>query len=329
MLDVRRREVLTLLGGAAASWPLAAGAQPATMPVIGFLHPTSLESFAENLRGFRQGLKETGYVEGENVAFEFRWADAQLDRLPELAADLVRRRVAVIVTASPPAAFAAKEASATIPIVFGMAQDPVKLGLVASLARPGGNLTGINFLLTELAAKRLELLREMVPAAKRLAVMVNPAQAINTESTLQEVQAAAQAMGLQIRVLNVSTNREIDAAFASFEHERPDALFIGSGSLFNGRRVQLTQWAAHHRIPAIAGREFVEAGGLMSYGSNSTDAYRQSGAYVGRILKGAKPADLPVVQSTKFELGINAQTARMLGLTVPDKLLALADEVIE
>ena len=301
------------------------------MPVIGFLHPTSLEAFAENLRGFRQGLKETGYVEGENVAFEFRWADGQLDRLPELAADLVRRRVVVIATASPPAAFAAKEASATtIPIVFGMAQDPVKLGLVASLARPGGNLTGINFLLTELAAKRLELLHEMVPAAKRLAVLVNSAQAINTERTLQEVQTGAQAMGLEIRVLSVGTNREIDAAFAGFEHKRPDALFVGSGTLFTGRRVQLTQWAAHHRIPAsYAGREYVEAGGLMSYGSNTTDAFRQSGIYVGRILKGAKPADLPVVQATKFELVINAQTARMLDLTVPDKLLVAADEVIE
>ena len=324
-----RREFISLLGGAAA-WPLAARAQQAAMPVIGFLHPTSPEAFAQNLRGFRQGLKETGYVEGENVAFEFRWADGQLDRLPELAADLVRRRVAVIVTASPPAAFAAKEASATIPIVFGMAQDPVKLGLVASLARPGGNLTGINFLLTELAAKRLELLREMVPAAKRLAVLVNPAQATNTESTLQEVQAGAQAMGLQIRVINVGTTSEIDAAFAGFEHERPDALFVGSGTLFFGRRVQLTQWAAHHRMPAsYAGREYVEAGGLMSYGSNTTDALRQSGAYVGRILRGVKPADLPVVQSSKFELIINAQTARILGLEVPPRLLARADEVIE
>jgi len=303
MFDMKRREFIALLGGAAATWPLAARAQQSAMPVIGVLHPTSLEAFAENLRGFRQGLKETGYVEGENVAFEFRWANGQLDRLPELAADLVRRRVAVIATASPPAAFAAKEATATIPIVFGMAQDPVKLGLVASLARPGGNLTGINFLLTEVAAKRLELLREMVPAAKRLAVLVNPAQATNTESTLQEVRAGAGAMGLQIRVLNVGTNREIDAAFADFEHERPDALFVGSGTLFTGRRVQLTQWAAHHRMPAsYSGREYVEAGGLMSYGSNTTEAYRQAGAYVGRILKGAKPADLPVVQSSKFEL---------------------------
>ena len=220
---MRRRAFITLLGGAAV-WPLAARAQQSGKPVIGVLHPVSLEAFAENLRGFRQGLKETGYVEGENVAFEFRWANGQVDRLPELAADLVRRRVAVIATASPPAAFAAKKATATIPIVFGMAQDPVKLGLVASLARPSGNLTGINFLLTELAAKRLELLCAMVPTAKRLAVLVNPAQATNTESTLQEVQAGAQAMGLQIRVLNVGTNREIDAAFASFEHERPDAL---------------------------------------------------------------------------------------------------------
>jgi putative ABC transport system substrate-binding protein len=327
---MRRRAFITLLGGAAAACPLAARAQQAAIPVVGFLQPTSLESFAENLRGFRQGLKETGYVEGENVAFEFRWADGHLDRLPELAVDLVRRRVTVIATASPPAAFAAKKASATIPIVFGMAQDPVKLGLVASLARPGGNLTGINFLLTELAAKRLELLREMVPAAKRVAVLVNPAQASNTESTLQEVQAGAHATGLQIRVLSVGASGEIDTAFAGFEHERPDALFVGSGTLFTGRRVQLTQWAAHYRMPAsYAGREYVEAGGLMSYGSNTTDAFRQSGAYVGRILKGAKPEDLPVVQSSKFELVINAQTARILGLNVPPSLLARADEVIE
>ena len=326
---MKRREFIALLSGAAAAWPLAAQAEPA-MPVVGLLHPTSLEAFADNLRGFRQGLKETGYVEGENVAFEYRWADGQVDRLPELAADLVRRRVAVIATASPPAAFAAKEASATIPIVFGMAQDPVRLGLVASLARPGGNLTGINFLLTELAAKRLELLHEMVPAARRVAVLVNPTQAINTEGTLREVQAGAQAMGLQIRVLNAGTSREIDAAFAGFDHERPDAVFVGSGTLFTGRRVQLAQWAAHHRVPAsYAGREYVEAGGLMSYGSNTSDAFRQSGVYVGRILKGAKPADLPVVQSSKVELIINAQAARILGLTVPATLLARADEVIE
>ena len=327
---MKRREFISLLGGVAVSWPREVLAQQAGIPVIGFLHPTSLEAFAENLRGFRQGLKETGYVEGENVAIEFRWADGQLDRLPELAADLVRRRVAVIATASPPAAFAAKEASATIPIVFGMAQDPVKLGLVASLARPGGNLTGINFLLTELTAKRLELLREMVPKAARVAVLVNPAQATNRESTLQEVEVGAQPMRLQIRILNADTPGEIDAAFAAFEYERPDALLVGSGTLFTGRRVQLTQWAAHHRMSAsYSGREYVEVGGLMSYGSNTADAFRQSGAYVGRILHGAKPADLPVVQASRFELTINAQTARMLGLTVPATLLSIADEVIE
>jgi putative ABC transport system substrate-binding protein len=327
---MKRRELISLLGGVAVSWPREVLAQQAGIPVIGFLHPTSLEAFAENLRGFRQGLKETGYVEGENVAIEFRWADGQLDRLPELAADLVRRRVAVIATASPPPAFAAKEASATIPIVFGMAQDPVKLGLVASLARPGGNLTGINFLLTELTAKRLELLREMVPKAARVAVLVNPAQATNRESTLQEVEVGAQPMRLQIRILNADTPGEIDAAFAAFEYERPDALLVGSGTLFTGRRVQLTQWAAHHRMSAsYSGREYVEVGGLMSYGSNTADAFRQSGAYVGRILHGAKPADLPVVQASRFELTINAQTARMLGLTVPATLLSIADEVIE
>jgi len=300
------------------------------MPVIAFLHPSSPESLAENLRGFRQGLKEAGYVEGENVAFEFRCAEDQTDRLPELAADLVRRRVTLIVTSSPLAAFAAKEASAMIPIVFGMAQDPVKLGLVKSLARPGGNLTGINFLLTELVAKRLDLLRELLPTAKRVAVLVNPAQATNTEITLQEVQGAANAMGLQVQVLNVSTSREIDSVFASFDRERPDALLVGSGTLFNGRRVQLTQWTAHHRIPAsYAGREFAEVGGLISYGSNYIESLRQVGVYAGRILKGSKPADLPVLQSTKFELVINHQTARILGITVPPSLLARADEVIE
>jgi len=326
---MRRREFITLVSSAAA-WPIAARAQQAAMPVIGLLHPTSLEGFEENLRGFRQGLKEAGYVEGENVAIEFRWADNQLDRLPGLAADLVRRRVAVIVTASPPAAFAAKQASATIPIVFGMAQDPVNLGLVANLARPGDNLTGVNFLLTELTAKRLELLRQLVHDAKRVAVLVNPAQAKNTENTLRELETAAQATGLQIQIFNVRTSRDIDATFADFDRAHFDALFVGSGTLFTARRVQLTQWAAHHRIPAsYAGREFPEAGGLMSYGSNTTDAFRQLGVYAGRILKGAKPADLPVVQSSKFELVINQQTARILGLTVPPSLLLIADEVID
>ena len=329
MFDMRRREFITLLGGATA-WPAVARAQQPAMPVIGFLLPSSLDAFVGNLRGFRQGLKETGYVEGENVAIEFRWADNQINRLPELAADLVRRQVAVIATASPPSAFAAKEATTKIPIVFGVAQDPVNLGLVASLARPGGNLTGINFLLTELAAKRLELLCELVPGTKRVAVLVNPANAANTESTLREVHSASRAMGLQIQVLNANTGHEIDTAFSSIVREPPDALFVGSGPLFNARRVQLTQWAAHLRVPAsYAGREYADAGGLMSYGSNTMDAYRQSGVYVGRILKGVKPADLPVVQSSKFELIINAQTARMLGLDVPPSLLARADEVIE
>ena len=327
---MRRREFITLLGGAAATWPLAARAQQAGMPTIGLLFPSSFDAFGSNLRGVREGLKDAGYVEGENLVIEFRSADNQIERLPELAADLVRRRVAVIMSASPPAASAAQAATATIPIVFGVAQDPVRLGLVASLARPGGNLTGVNFLLTELAGKRLELLRELVPGSKRIAVLVNPANAMNTETTLRDVQSAARTMGLHIQVLNTGTSREIDAALAHLAPDPPDALFVGSGPLFTGRRVQLAQWAAHLRLPAAyPGREYAEAGGLMSYGSNTVDAYRQAGAYVGRILKGARPADLPVVQSSKFELVVNAQTARILGLEVPATLLARADEVIE
>jgi len=327
---MRRRAFITLLGGAAV-WPLAAHAQQAAVPVVGFLHPSSPEPFADRPRAFRQGLKEAGFVEGENVAIEYRWADNQNDQLPALAAELVRRRVAVIAAVGGNnSAFAAKAATTTIPIVFDVGEDPVRLGLVASLARPGGNLTGINFFTAELAAKRLELLRELVPGAIRIAVLVDPAGPTTTESTLRDIGAAARAMRLQIQILNASTSREIEAAFASFAGERPDALFVGISPFFIVRRVQLAQLAARHAIPAIyQDRLHAEVGGLISYGASLTDAYRQVGVYTGRILKGAKPSDLPVVQSSKFELVINAPTARMLSLAVPPSLLARADEVIE
>jgi putative tryptophan/tyrosine transport system substrate-binding protein len=331
MLDLRRRQFLTLLGGAAAAWPLAARAQQSAMPVIGFLHPASPESYADQLRAFRQGLKEAGFVEGENVAIEYRWAEGQNDRLPALADELVRRRVAVIAAAGGPnSTLAAQAATTTVPIVFVTGQDPVRLGLVTSLARPGGNLTGINFFTVELVAKRLELLRELLPGAMRIAVFVDPASAATTESTLRDVEAAAGVMRLQIQVLKASTSREIEAAFTSFVGERPDALFVGISTFFTARRVQLAQLAARHAVPAIyPDRLHAEVGGLISYGASLTDAYRQVGIYTGRILKGAKPADVPVVQSSKFELVINHPTARMLGLTVPPSLLARADEVIE
>jgi putative ABC transport system substrate-binding protein len=329
--QLKRREFITLLGGVAASLPFAARAQQATMPVIGFLDGRSSDAMTSRLAGFRQGLKDTGYIEGENVAIVYRWAENQFDRLSVLAAELVRRRVAVIATSGGIAVtFAAKAATATVPIAFIVGEDPVKLGLVASLARPGGNLTGVNFLVGELTAKRLELLRMLVPGAARIAVLVNPANATSTETTLREIEPAARAIGLQIQVLNATTSREIDTAFATIVRDRPDALFVGNDAFFNARRVQLALLAGRHGVPAIlSDREFAEAGGLMSYGSNIVDVYRQIGVYAGRILKGAKPADLPVVQSSKFELVINAQTARMLGLTVPPSLLATADEVIE
>jgi ABC-type uncharacterized transport system substrate-binding protein len=328
---MRRREFIRLLGGAAATWPIAASAQQAAMPVIGFLNLASPDVYVERLRAFRQGLKEIGFVEGQNVAIEYRWAEGRNDNLAVLAAELVRRRVAVIAAAGGPAvAFAAKAATTTIPIVFSTAEDPVRLGLVTSIARPGGNLTGFNILTGELAAKQLELLRELVPAASRVAVLFNPVDAVNAESQLRDIEVTARAIGLQIQVLNAGTGSEINAAFASFVRERPDALFVALQSFFTSRRVQLALLTAHHSIPAIYGvREIVEVGGLMSYGANLVDSWRQIGSYVGRILKGTKPTDLPVVQTSKFELVINAETARMLRLKVPPSLLARADEVIE
>jgi putative ABC transport system substrate-binding protein len=324
---VKRREFITALGGAVAAWPLAARAQRQAMPVIGFLSASWPD--ADRVRAFRQGLKEAGHTEGENVAVEYRWAENEVDRLPALAADLVRRQVAVIAATGNAAALTAKAASATTPIVFSVSEDPVRIGLVSSLARPGGNVTGINFFAAELAAKRLELMRQLLPGAERLAVLVNPTAPV-AATTVRDVEAAARAMGLQTKVLNASTSAEINAAFATFVRERPDALFVSGGFLFSSRRVQLALLAAHHSIPATyATRENADAGGLMSYGANLADTARQVGVYAGRILKGAKASDLPVMQSSKFELVINAETARMLGLTVPPTLLATADEVVE
>jgi len=330
MFDMRRREFIALFGGAAAAWPFTAGAQQLAMPVIGLLDPRSPDATPDRIRGFRQGLRDIGFVEGENVAIDYRFAQGQFERLPELAADLVRRQVAVIAATNTASALAAKAATTAIPIVFAVPEDPVGLGLVASLARPGGNATGINFFSQEVIPKRLELLHELVPGATRVAVLVNPAAISTTETTLRDVASAGRARGLQIQTFNASTSREINAAFAAFARERPDALYVGGDAFFQVRRAQLVNLASRYAVPATyGGREFVLSGGLMSFGSNLSDAYRQVGLYVGRILKGGSPADLPVVQATRFELVINAETARMLGLDVPPTLLARADEVIE
>ena len=326
---MKRRDFIAGLAGAAAL-PLAAHAQQSAMPVIGYLDSRSSDAMAGRLGGFRQGLKEVGFTEGENVTIVYRWAENRVERLPELAAELVQRQVDVIFAVSPPPASAAKAATSTIPVVFLVGEDPARLGLVSSLARPTGNLTGFNLFVNELEAKRLELLRQLVPGAVRIAVLVNPANVPYTEATLREVGTAARSIGVQIQVLKANTAREIEQVFATIEQERPDALFVGAAPFLNIRRVQLTQLATFHRLPATyAFRDATEAGGLMSYGTSIVDAYRQCGIYAGRLLKGAKPADLPVMQASKFELVINLATARLLGLTVPPTLLAIADEVIE
>jgi putative tryptophan/tyrosine transport system substrate-binding protein len=327
---MQRREFIAGLGGAAA-WPLATRAQRPVLPVVACVNGGSADASADHVAAFRKGLSETGYVEGRNVTVEYHWLEGQYDRLPALMADLVRRRVAVIASpASNAVSIAAKAATATIPIVFGVAQDPVELGLVASLNRPGGNATGVNFFHQEAVPKRLDLMHKLMPKAVRIAVLVNPASATGAETTTRAVQKAARVIGLQIEVLNASTIGEIDAAFAALARERADALFVSADAFFVSRRVQFVTLAARERIPAAyAQREFVEVGGLMGYGTHIADTFRQVGIYTGQILKGAKPADLPVVQPTRFEFVINLGTARQLGIEVPPPLLAIADEVIE
>jgi len=326
---MRRREFIATLGSAAA-WPLATRAQQPAMPVIGFLGVTSAGT-QPYLAAFRQGLSETGYVEGQNVLIEYRWMEDQYNRLPDLAADLISHHVNVIVTLfNAPAVRAAKAASSTIPIVFSVGDDPVKLGLVSSLSRPSGNATGINFFSSEVTAKRLGLLHELLPKASRIGVLVNPTNAEITERTVKDVNAAADPLGVQIEVLNASNGNEIDAAFTTLESRRAAGVLIGADAFFVSRRVQIAILAARHMIPAIYTiSDYAEAGGLISYGTDIADSLRQQGVYVGRILKGTKPADLPVVQSTKFKLVINLRTAKVLGLEVPAALLSRADEVIE
>jgi putative ABC transport system substrate-binding protein len=328
---MQRREFITLIGGAAFAWSRSARAQQAALPVVGFVNASSADASVDRVRAFRKGLSEAGYVEGQNVTVEYHWLEGQFDRLPSLMADLVRRHVAVIATpAGNYASQAAKAATTTIPIVFSVSEDPVRLGLVASLARPGGNATGMNVFVGEVVAKRLGLLHDVVPKAVRIAVLVNPANAPIAEATLREIPEAARAIGLQIQVLNARTSGEIEAAFATIVRDRADALFVAGDIFFVSRRVQFATLATRYAIPATYhSREFVEVGGLMSYGTSVPDYFRQVGVYTGQILKGAKPADLPVVQSTKFEFVINLQTARSLGIEAPNALQLLADEVIE
>jgi putative tryptophan/tyrosine transport system substrate-binding protein len=328
---MRRREFISILGGTAAIWPLAARAQQPTLPVVGVVSGQSPHSDARNATAFYKGLSEAGYIDGQNVTVEYHWVEGHYDRLPGVMADLVRRQVAVIATTGNQAtALAAKAATATIPIVFAVGQDPVKLGLVASLGRPGGNATGVNDFLSEVDAKRLRLLHDMVLKAARVAVLVNPANVASAEGALQGTQQAAAATGVQLRILNATTIAEIDAAFASFARERPDALFVAADSFFSSRAVQFITLTARDRIPAAYHlRDYVAAGGLMSYGADLAAIGHEVGVYTGKILRGAKPADLPVQQSTKFNFAINLQTARALGIEVPSGLLSIADEVIE
>jgi putative tryptophan/tyrosine transport system substrate-binding protein len=329
-VDIGRRKFISALGGAAVTRSLAARAQQPSLPVVGLIRDGSADANARYVTAFLKGLNEVGYVEGQNVTVEYHWMEGHYDRLPELAAELVRRQVAVIATPGNAPALAAKAATATIPIVFGVGQDPVRLGLVVSLARPGGNATGINFFTQEVEAKRLRLLHDLVPKAVRVAVLVNPANASVAESTLREVQEAALAIGLQTQILDATTIGEIDAAFATLARERPDALFVSGDAFFTSRLGQFATLTARHGIPAaFSNRDFVAAGGLMSYGTDFADMFRQVGVYTGNILKGAKPADLPVLQLTKFEFAVNLQTARALGIEVPPAVLSIADEVIE